>query len=136
MLEMKKTPSRARRPTAKGGTSPKTPDEYLARLPEPKRSTLSKVRGVIRAVVPHEAEEILSYGMPAFRHKKIVIWYAAFSDHCSLFPTASVIAKFKAELKDYKTSKGTVQFAIDKPLPAALVKKMVKARLAEIQKKK
>jgi uncharacterized protein YdhG (YjbR/CyaY superfamily) len=64
------------------------------------------------------------------------VWYAAFSDHCSLFPTASVIKAFKKELKDYRVSKGTIHFPVDKPLPAALLKKMVKARLAEMEGKK
>ena len=64
------------------------------------------------------------------------MWYAAFSDHCSLFPTASVIKTFKEDLKDYKVSKGTILFSVDKPLPAALLKKMVKARLAEMEAKK
>ena len=64
------------------------------------------------------------------------MWYAAFSDHCSLFPTASVIKRFKEDLKDYKVSKGTIHFAVDKALPATLLKKMVKARLAEMEGKK
>ena len=79
---------------------------------------------------------MISYGIPAFKYKKVLVWYAAFADHCSLFPTAGVIAKFKDELKGYKISKGTVQFPIDKPFPATLLKKMVKARLAEVEKKK
>ena len=64
------------------------------------------------------------------------MWYAAFSDHCSLFPTASVIKTFKEDLKDYKVSKGTIHFHADKPLSATLLKKMVKARLAEMEGKK
>jgi uncharacterized protein YdhG (YjbR/CyaY superfamily) len=62
--------------------------------------------------------------------------YAAFSDHCSLFPTASVISKFKEELKDFRVSKGTIHFPVDEPLPAPLLKKMVKARIAEMEGKK
>ena len=118
--------------TSKTGKARKTVEDYLAVVPEPARSTLEKVRAVIRSVVPKETEEVISYGIPAFRHKKIIIWYAAFAKHCSLFPTASVIAKFKDELKNYTISKGTIQFPINKPLPAALVKKIVKARLADI----
>jgi uncharacterized protein YdhG (YjbR/CyaY superfamily) len=64
------------------------------------------------------------------------VWFAAFAKHCSLFPTASVIEKFKSELKDYTISKGTIQFPTDKPLPAALVKKIVKARIEEMKAKK
>ena len=100
------------------------------------RGTLNKVRTAIRSVVPAETSEVISYGIPAFRYKGMLVWYAAFSDHCSLFPTASVIAKFKDELKDYRISKGTIQFPVDKPLPAALLKKMVKVRLAENEGKK
>lgn len=111
-------------------------DAYLAAVPEPARSTLNKIRATIQSVVPEGTTEIISYGIPAFRHEQVLIWYAAFVDHCSLFPTASVIEKFKGELKGYRLAKGTVQFPIDKPLPATLLKKMVKARLAEIGDKK
>jgi uncharacterized protein YdhG (YjbR/CyaY superfamily) len=103
-------------------------------VPEPARSTLEKVRATIRTVVPAETEEVISYGMPAFKHKKVLVWYAAFSEHCSLFPTPSVIEQFKEELKSYKIAKGTIQFPVDKPLPAALLKKVVKARLDRIKK--
>ena len=106
---------------------------YLARVPEPARSTLEKVRATIRSAVPKDATEILSYGMPTFRHNgRNVVAYAAFKDHCSLFPLqASLIDAMKDELKAYRTSKGTLQFSVDKPLPASLLKKMVRARLAE-----
>ena len=113
---------------------PKTVDEYLAAVPEPARTTLNKVRAAIRAVVPKETSEVISYGIPGFRYKRMLVWYAAFTDHCSLFPTASVIAKFKDELKGYRVSKGTIQFRLDKPLPAVLLKKMIKTRLAEVLK--
>ena len=116
----------------KRGPRPRSVDEYLAGIPEPARSTLDKVRATIRSVVPKETSEVISYGIPGFRYKRMLVWYAAFADHCSLFPTASVIAKFKGELKSYKISKGTIQFPVDKALPVALVKKMVKARLKEI----
>jgi len=115
---------------AKAG--PISVDKYLAAVPEPARSTLSAIRANLRAALPADAEEVISYRIPAFKHKRIVLWYAAFSNHCSLFPTASVIAKFKDELKGYTTAKGTIQFAVDKPLPASLLKRIVKARLAEM----
>lgn len=115
--------------------SPKTVDEYLVSVPEPARSTLDKVRAAIRSVVPPETTEVLSYRIPAFKYKRMLMWYAAFSDHCSLFPTASVIEKFEEELKPFRTSKGTILFPIDRPLPAALVKKMAKMRLAELEGK-
>jgi uncharacterized protein YdhG (YjbR/CyaY superfamily) len=66
----------------------------------------------------------------------VLVWFAAFSDHCSLFPTASVIEAFKKELKGFSTSKGTIRFPTDKPLPAVLVKKLVKARVAQNERKK
>jgi len=99
-LGMKKASSRVRSP--KNTPAPKTVHEYLARVPEPARSTLNKVRAVIRAALPAEATEIISYGIPAFRCNRVLIWYAAFADHCSLFPTASVIDKFKDELSAYR----------------------------------
>ncbi len=129
---MKKPASRGRKTIPTRSAAINTVDEYLADVTEPARSTLEKVRAVIRSAVPKEATEVISYRVPAFRHKKIIVWYAAFSDHCSLFPTASVIAKFKDELKSYTIAKGTIQFAIDRPLPAALLKKIVKARLADL----
>jgi uncharacterized protein YdhG (YjbR/CyaY superfamily) len=133
---MKKSPSRTRSSSTKSSNIPKTVDEYLAAVPEPARSTLNKVRAAVRSVVPAETVEVISYGIPAFKFKKVLVWYAAFSDHCSLFPTASVIEQFKEELKDYRVSKGTIHYPVDKPLPATLLKKMVKARLAEIEGKK
>ncbi|HTM17035.1 MAG TPA: DUF1801 domain-containing protein [Terracidiphilus sp.] len=107
-------------------------DAYLANVPEPARTTLEKVRAIIRSAVPKGATEGLSYGMPAFRYKGALVGYAAFRDHCSFFPMqASLIDQMKDELKNYRTSKGTLQFPQDKPLPAALLKKMVKLRVAE-----
>jgi uncharacterized protein YdhG (YjbR/CyaY superfamily) len=94
------------------------------------------VRAAIRAAAPRGATETISYGIPAFKYNGVLMWYAAFAKHCSLFPTASVIKAFKNELKGYSISKGTIQFPTDKPLPSALVKKMVKARVAQIDEKK
>ena len=133
---MKKAKSGGRRSVAKGNGAPKNIDEYLACVPEPARSTLRKIRAAIRSSVPPEAIETLSYRIPAFKYKGVLVWFAAFSDHCSLFPTASVIEAFKNELKGFATSKGTIQFPTDKPLPTALVKKLVKARVAQVENKK
>ena len=130
-----KRPASRTRASLKPKSSAKTVDEYLSAVPEPARSTLHKVRATIRSAVPPETTEIISYRIPAFRYKGMLVWYAAFPDHCSLFPTASVIAKFKDELKGYRISKGTIHFPVDKPVPAGLLKKMVKARLAEIEAK-
>ena len=118
-------------PKPKPKPKPKTVDEYLAGVPEPARSTLKKIRAAIRSAVPPETTETICYGIPAFKYKGMLMWFAAFSGHCSLFPTASVIRTFKNELKAYEISKGTIRFPMDKPLAAALLKKMVKARVAE-----
>ena len=133
---MKKPRSGKSRPSAKPSAAPKNIDDYLVSVPEPARSTLQKVRAAIRSALPSTATETISYKMPAFRHGEIIIWFAAFANHCSVFPTARVIQIFHDELKPYKVSKGTVQFPIHKPLPAATIKKMVKARLAQIAAKK
>lgn len=133
---MKKVKSGNRRSAAKGKGPPRNVDEYLAGVPEPARTTLKKVRAAIRSAAPPEATEAISYGIPAFKYKGTVVWFAAFSNHCSLFPTASVIELFKNELKGFATSKGTIHFPTNKPLPTALVKKMVKARISQIESKK
>jgi len=110
--------------------------EYLAGGPEPARSTLNKVRAAIRSAVPPEATETISYGIPAFKYKGPLVWFAAFSNHCSLFPGSSVIEAFKNELKGFSISKGTIHFPVDRPLSTALVKKLVKARVAQNEHKK
>ena len=133
---MKKRKSGSRGFTTKGKGAPKSVDEYFAAVPEPARTRLSKMRAAIRSAVPPEAGEIISYGIPAFQHRRVLVWFAAFSKHCSLFPTASVIEAFKSELKDFSTSKGTIQFPHDKPLPTALIKKIVKARVVQNESKK
>jgi uncharacterized protein YdhG (YjbR/CyaY superfamily) len=133
---MKKVKSGDRSSAAKRNGVPKNVHEYLSRLPEPARSTLNKIRAAIRSALPPEATETISYGIPMFKCNGPLVWYAAFSNHCSLFPTASVIEAFKKELKDFSTSKGTIHFTTDKPLPTALVKKLVKARVAEHESKK
>jgi uncharacterized protein YdhG (YjbR/CyaY superfamily) len=132
---MKKTKSASRRSVA-NASAPKDVDEYIAAVPEPARSTLNKMRATIRSVVPREATEVISYRMPAFKHNQVLVWFAAFSNHCSLFPTGAVIEKFKNKLKRIPTSKGTIQFPMDKPLPTALIKKIVKARVAQVEAKK
>ena len=133
---MKQARPATRRSAAKAGDAPKSIDEYLAGVPEPARSTLNKIRPAIRSVVQPEATETISCGTPAFSYKGVLVWFAAFSNHCSLFPTASVVGAFKNELKGFSTSKGTIQFPTDKPLPTALVKKLVRARVAQNESKK
>jgi uncharacterized protein YdhG (YjbR/CyaY superfamily) len=92
---------------------------------------LFKMRETIGSVMPAEAVEAISYGMPAFKLRKATVWYAAFKDHCSLFPGAAVIERLKLDLEGYATSRGTIQFPLSKPLPLGLIKKIVKARLEE-----
>ena len=116
---------------------PKNIDEYLAGVPEPARSTLESVRAAIRSAVPAEATEAITYRIPTFKYKGGLVAFAAFSKHCSLFPMSlAVMEMFKSELKKFHTFKGTIHFPLDKPLPAALVKKIVKARIAEKERKK
>ena len=133
---MKKANSRNRRAASKSKIAPKNIDEYLAGIPESSRGTFNKMRAAIRSAVPPQAAEIISYRIPAFKDKGVLVWFAAFSKHCSLFPTAAVIEAFKDELKGFSTSKGTIHFPTDKPLPTALVKKLVKARVAQNESKK
>lgn len=133
---MKKAKSDKSRSAAKASVGPKDVDEYMASVPEAARTTLSKMRATIRSAVPPEATEVISYRMPAFRHNGVLVWFAAFSEHCSLFPTAAIIEKFKNELKPFSTSKGTIQFPTNKSLPTALIKKLVKARVVQNESKK
>lgn len=130
---MKKAKSGGRRSIGKN--TPESVDEYVARTPASARSSLKQLRAAIRSVVPPEATEVISYRIPAFNHNRILVWFAAFSEHCSLFPKASVIEKFKEELKGFPTSKGTIHFPHDKPLPIALIKRIVKARVMESKKR-
>lgn len=133
---MKKAKGAGRRMAARDKDGPTDVDAYLAGVPEPARTTLQKVRAAIRSAVPAGTTEGISYRIPAFKYDGPLIWFAGFSKHCSLFPTAAVIAQLKDELKSYSTSKGTIQFPIDKPLPSALIKKIVRARVAQKKSKK
>jgi len=134
---MGKAKSGKRRSAAKGQGGPENFNEYLAGVPPLARRSLRTMRAAIRSAVPREATETISYRIPAFRYNNgMLVWFAAFSNHCSLFPTASVIEAFKHELTGFSTSKGTIQFPIDKPLPSALIKKLVKARVAQSKSRK
>src|SRR3954453_14085288 len=137
ITELTKTPSEVIVPPTMGPEKALDVENYLARCPEPHRTTLEKLRAIIRSVVPKETTEAISYGMPSFRYNGGLVGYAAFKEHCSFFPmNGSLVDEFEDELKAYKTSKGTIQFPADKPLPTALVKKMVKARVAQNETKK
>jgi uncharacterized protein YdhG (YjbR/CyaY superfamily) len=134
---MKKANAGSTVPSTTGAAKAADVEAYLAACPEPHRTTLEKIRTMIRSVVPKETTEAISYGMPSFRYKGGLVGYAAFKDHCSFFPmSATLLDDFADEVKDYRTSKGTLQFSVDKPLPATLLKKMVKARVVQNQVKK
>jgi uncharacterized protein YdhG (YjbR/CyaY superfamily) len=109
-----------------------TVDEYLADVAAKERAILRKIRGTVKSIVP-EAGEKISYGMPAFTYHGNLLYYGAMKSHLSLFPgSKSVIEKFATELKPFDASSpGTIRFTADKPLPVALLKKIVRARMAE-----
>ncbi len=113
--------------------APKGVDDYVAGIPETSRITFDALRAAVRSAAPPDAEEVISYGILALRTNRVLLWYAAFAKHCSLFPTASVLDAFQQDLAAYTVSKGTVQFPLDAPLPAALVKKLVRARVADVR---
>jgi uncharacterized protein YdhG (YjbR/CyaY superfamily) len=106
-------------------------DEYLLNIPENQRLALETLRQIIRETAP-KAEEVISYGMPAFKYHGMLVYFAAFKNHCSLFAAnATMIEDIYPELKMYKTSKGTIQFTPEKPLPVALIQKIVLLRMKE-----
>ena len=109
----------------------KTVDDYMSSLPVAVRKRLEGLRGLIRQAAP-QAEEAISYNIPAFKSNgALLVWYAAFKTHVGFYPRASAIDAFRTELAVYKTSKGAIQFPIEKPIPAGLIKKIVKFRLKE-----
>ncbi len=115
----------------KGSAPPESIDAYLSKVPAPMRAALESLRKTIREAAP-EADEVISYSMPAFRQNGILVYFAAFADHCSFFPGSVVTQrKFAAELKSFAAGKGTVRFTPEHPLPASLVTRIVKARVAE-----
>jgi uncharacterized protein YdhG (YjbR/CyaY superfamily) len=112
-------------------TKPTTIDEYLAALSDDKRAALEKLRKIIRAAAP-KAEECISYQLAAFRQDGMLVAFGATANHCAFYlMSSSTLEAHKDEIKDYDISKGTIRFQADKPLPVALVRKLVKARLAE-----
>src|SRR5262252_7607487 len=108
----------------------KTVDEYFSALPKKQRDILEGLRKTITQMAP-KAEEVISYNMPAFKWNGMLVWYAAYKKHIGFYPRPSGIEAFKDELADYKTSKGAIQFPLEKGIPVSLVKKIVKFRLKE-----
>jgi uncharacterized protein YdhG (YjbR/CyaY superfamily) len=116
---------------AKPRTAPKpaTIDEYLAPIDADKRAALQKLRKTIRSAAPG-VEECISYGMPGFRYDgRMLVWFGAAASHCAFYP-GGVVPAYEKELKDFETSKGTIRFQPDHPLPPALIRKIVKDRIA------
>ncbi len=109
---------------------PASVDAYIASFPAPVAKRLIQIRKLVRKLVP-EAEEVISYSMPAFKYKGLLIWYAAYEHHIGLYPKASGIEKFKKELKPYKFAKGSVQFRHEEPLPAELISRIIQFRMEE-----
>jgi uncharacterized protein YdhG (YjbR/CyaY superfamily) len=115
---------------------PQAVDAYLEQVAPKFRTALRRLRKTIKAAAPG-ADEVISYNMPAFRQNGIVVYYAAFADHCSLFvASAQVRHRFSVELEPFQTGKGTVRFTPDRPLPADLVTRIAKARVAENSKRR
>ncbi|GAL85630.1 PF08818 domain protein [Sporocytophaga myxococcoides] len=108
----------------------KTVDEYISSFPPEVRPILEKLRQTIIKAAP-KAEEVISYNMPAFKLNGALVYYAAYKKHVGFYPTNSGITEFADELADYKTSKGAIQFPLDKPLPTGLITKIVKFRIVE-----
>ena len=125
-MKSRKTASRRSPKNAK----PKSTGSYLATLDKDKRSALQKLRKAIKAAAP-QAEECISYGLPAFRlHGKFLVAYGAAANHCAFYP-GSVTQMAKQDLRGYDTSKGTIRFPPNKPLPSTLIRKLVKFRMAK-----
>lgn len=109
---------------------PKTIDDYIATTPPDIQPILQQLRQIIHTAAP-DAQETISYNMPAFKQNGIIIWFAASKNHIGLYPKATGIQAFKDQLTDYQTSKGTIRIPLDKPLPVGLIKKIVAHNLQE-----
>ena len=109
---------------------PTNVDAYIAAYPEEVQALLEQMRKIIKKAAP-KAEEVISYGMPGYKLNGMLVWFGAHAKHIGLYPRGSGIEQFAGELEGYKTSKGAIQFPIDKPLPVALITKIVKYRVKE-----
>jgi uncharacterized protein YdhG (YjbR/CyaY superfamily) len=108
----------------------KTVNEYLSAFPTVVRSKLESMREIVKKAAP-TAEEVISYNMPAYRQKRVLVYFSAFKQHIGFYPTSSGINEFKSELSGYKFSKGAIQFPLDKPLPVKLISRIVRFRERE-----
>jgi uncharacterized protein YdhG (YjbR/CyaY superfamily) len=115
--------------------SSKSIDEYISYFPAATQITLQEIRGVIHEAAS-EATETISYSMPAFKRKRILVYFAAYKNHIGFYPTSSGVEAFKNELAGYEISKGAIRFPIDKPLPVELIQKIVRFRVNEVANKK
>lgn len=109
---------------------PNNIDEYIVSFPGEVQKMLQQIRSAIKETAP-DAVEVISYGMPAFRLNKILVWFAAYAKHIGLYPHSTGIEAFKEELSAFKSSKGAIQFPLDKPLPIDLIIEIVKFRVTE-----
>lgn len=109
-------------------------DDYLQSVDPQQRAELERIRNIVREIAP-EAEEVISYKIPAFKYKgEPLVYFTAFKDHLSLFPTSEPVEQLKNKLQDYKISRGTIQFTLDNPLPESLIKELVRIRLSTINR--
>jgi uncharacterized protein YdhG (YjbR/CyaY superfamily) len=111
-------------------TKPTNIDEYTISFPKEIQKILEQLRATVKEAAP-QAEEVISYGLPAFRFNGMLVWFGAHTNHIGLYPRASAIEAFKKELSDYKSAKGSVQFPLHEPLPLELITKIVKFRVVE-----
>ena len=112
-------------------TRPENVDEYIASFPEKTQKLLKQLRSAVKSAAP-EADEVISYSMPAYKLKRILLYFAGHKNHIGFYPGASGIEAFKKELSLYKGAKGSVQFPLDKPLPLELITDIVRYRVNEI----
>lgn len=108
----------------------RTVDEYIGAITGPARRPIIELRATVRKLAP-QAEEVISYNMPAFRMHGMLVWYAACKNHIGFYPTPSAIVAFKKQLSSYECSKGAIQFSLDRPLPVALIEDIVRFRIEE-----
>jgi uncharacterized protein YdhG (YjbR/CyaY superfamily) len=113
---------------------PTDTDSYISDFPEETQKLLQQLRKAIKEAAP-KAEEVISYGMPAYKLNGPLVYFAGYAHHIGFYPTGTGIVAFEKEIATYKHSKGAIQFPLDKPLPLTLIKKMVKFKVAENQEK-